>query len=250
MSAYPIKTYYEPLDILTCYADAFPPPLYQWQNMRTLEIFSGQRFNVSESMRGFNTSMRCQAQNQIQGFQYQAILFTDVNVQPLTTPTTPTTTPSTTTPPLDAPCRNLSGWWISDNPYTEMHLHVATGASARVTGFMRNYTDQQWVEIIGRTRLPDYAYLGLSAIWPYEIGVTGMSAECHRCSGVEVLITAGGWRSYYDSSSCGDGGSPAPYTAYRFRKLAEESDSAFLKTDFKVFNPTRDVSGQFGLQYQ
>jgi hypothetical protein len=249
MTASPIKPHYNPGDIITCNADAFPPPFYQWQDMRTLELFSAQHFNVSESMRGFNTTMRCQAQNLIQGFLHTQNIFIQVDVPLLTTPAT-TTTPLPTTPaPADAPCRNISGWWISDDPYAEMHLHVASGASARVTGFMRNYTDQQWVEIVGRTRLPDYAFLGLSAIWPYEIGVTGMSGECHRCFGVETIITAGGWRSYYDSSTCGHGGSPSPYTAYNFRKLGEESASSIYSPDFKVYKPTKEVSGKFGLKY-
>jgi len=221
MYAVPSKPSYQVGDLITCYADAFPPPFYQWQNMLSLVTYSTQVFNVTQDMVGFNTTLRCAAQNLIQGFLFSSNLFIFVDVPALTSPTTPPTTIPTTTPPLNAPCDNLTGWWISDDPYAEMRLTVPDDQTGRVLGFMRNFTDQQWVEVIGRTRLSDYAFIGLTTIWPYEVGVTGMSGECHKCSGIEKIYTAGGWRSSADSATCGDGGTPAPYTQYVFRRIPE-----------------------------
>jgi hypothetical protein len=245
----PLKPTYDVGDQVTCYADAFPPPFYQWQDMRTLEFFSTQTFTVTASMVGWNTTMRCQAQNLIQGFLFSADIFIQIYVPAPTTPTTPTTTQTTTPPPLDSTCFNISGWWRSEFPALEVHLTVASGQSARVTGFMRNGTDQQWIEVVGRTRLPDYRFLGLSAIWPYEIGVSGMSAECHRCSGVEVIIADTGIRSSADSVDCGDGGTPAPHTPYRLARVGSIGPQYFQSPDFKVYKPTREISGQFGVKF-
>jgi len=215
----PVKEFYVVGDVIACYADGHPPPFYRWQNMRTLNFTTSQNYTVNADDLGHNTTMRCQAQNLIQGFIYSDNIFVQMWAPLPTTPTTVPTTPPTTTPPFDAPCDNLTGWWISESPYAELNIIVASGVSGIVTGFLRNHTDQQWVEVIGRTRTTDYAYVGLSAIWPFDIGVTGMSGECHKCSGVEQIQTSGMWRSRTDSLACGHGGNPQPGIAYRFHRL-------------------------------
>jgi hypothetical protein len=192
MYAVPIRPSYQVGDIITCYADAFPPAFYQWQNMRTLEVFTSQSYNITEDDVGHNNTLRCQAQNLIQGFLYSANLFIYADVPVVTTPTT---TPTTTTPPAEGKCHNLTGWWLSEQPYAELHLRVPADQTAQVLGFIRNQTDQQWVEVVGRTQLGTYDYVGLTAIWPFEIGVTGMAGECHRCHGKEVILTGGLWRT-------------------------------------------------------
>jgi len=246
--AVPIKPIYQVGDQITCYADAFPPPFYQWQNMRTLEFFSSQVYTIQPEDDGFNTSLRCQAQNLIQGFLYSANLFISADLPVTTTPTTTVPTTPTTAPPFDAPCTNLTGWWISDDPYAELNIFVDPGTSGRIAGFLRNDTDQQWIEVIGRTRVNDWAYIGLTAIWFYDVGVTGLSGECHRCFGEERIMTAGMWRSRSDSSTCGDGGTPAPYTSYNFRRISSTM-SGVHKPDFKVKNPSAYISGRLGVQF-
>jgi len=246
--AVPIKPVYQVGDQITCYADAFPPPFYQWQNMRTLEFFTNQVYTISPEDDGFNTTLRCQAQNLIQGFLYSANLFVNADLPITTTPTTTQPTTPTTQAPFDSPCNNLTGWWISQDPYAELNIFVDAGSSGRVAGFLRNHTDQQWIEVIGRTRVADFAYLGLTAIWFYDVGVTGLSGECHRCYGEERIITSGIWRSRSDSVACGDGGSPSPHTAYDFRRLSSTM-SRIHEPDFKVQNPSEYISGRLGLKY-
>jgi len=114
-----------------------------------------------------------------------------------------------------------------------------------VAGFLRNGTDQQWIEVIGRVRNSDWAYIGLTAIWYYDVGVTGMSGECHRCYGEERIMTSGMWRARSDSSVCGDGGSPAPNTAYDFRRYSSTMKN-INDPDFVVRNPTDYISGRLG----
>jgi len=124
-----------------------------------------------------------------------------------------------TPPPAEAPCDELSGWWVAQFPPAELFMQSTSDLSGKMVGYMRNGTDQQWVEAVGRTRLTDNSYLGLSVIWPYQIGVTGMAAECHKCYGEEVIMTSGIWRSSMDSLACGDGGSPSPHTTYTFHRV-------------------------------
>jgi len=246
--AVPIKPVYEVGDQITCYADAFPPPFYQWQNMRTLEFYGDQVYTIQPDDDGFNTTLRCQAQNLIQGFLYSANLFIFADLPVITTPTTTVPTTPTTSAPFNADCTNLTGFWISQNPYAELNIFVESGSSGRVAGFLRNDTDQQWIEVIGRVRLADWAYIGLTAIWYYDVGVTGMAGECHRCFGEERIMTAGMWRSRTDSATCGDGGTPAPYTAYDFRRTSSTM-SNIHSPDFKVKNPTEFISGRLGLKH-
>jgi len=218
VDASPRKDNYEVGDTIVCDADSRPTPVYTWQNLVSLDLTYGQVFVVTAGMVGLNHSMRCQAQNVIQGFVFSNNTFVAVNVpSPTTTP--PTTTPTTTTPPpAEGPCDDLSGWWFAQFPQAELYLIGTGDNSGKMVGYMRNGSDQQWVEAVGRTRLTDNAYLGLSVVWPYQIGVTGMAAECHKCHGEEVIMTSGIWRSSMDSMACGDGGSPAPHTTYTFHR--------------------------------
>lgn len=245
MYAVPMKQQYAVGDLITCYADAFPAPFYQWANMITLEVFSSQIYNVTDMDVGLNTTLRCQAQNLIQGFLFSANLFVNVYVPPIIATTT---TPVPTTPPLEANCDNLTGWWLSLEPYAELHLRVPADQTGQVLGFMRNHTDQQWVEVVGRTRLGTYEYVGLTAIWPYEIGVTGMAGECHKCLGKEVIYTGGLWRSSYDSLTCGDGGAPSPNVMYQFNRVSDELYDIH-DPSFMVHRPSRHVSGSFGIKH-
>jgi len=250
MYAVPAKPFYEVGDQITCYADAFPSPFYLWQHMGTLVNTNSQVYTVVPSDVDGTHIIRCQAQNLIQGFLYTQNLFYTIYVPaPTTTPTTPTT-PPTTPAPAEANCDLLTGWWMSysPNPYAEMFLTVAAGQTGRVTGFMRNDTDQQWVEIVGRTRTSDYSFLGMSAIWPYEVGVTGMAGECHKCFGVEVLMTAGNWRASFDSHTCGDGGTPSAHTSFEFYRV-RIGPNRMHHPDFKVYRPTKEVSGALGLKH-
>jgi len=243
--AVPIKPVYQVGDQITCYADAFPPPFYQWQNMRTLEFYSSQVYTILPDDDGYNTTLRCQAQNLIQGFLYSANLFVNADLPVTTTPTTTQSTTPTTTAPFNSNCNNLTGWWISQNPYAELNIIVESGSSGRVTGFLRNQTDQQWIEVIGRTRINDFAYIGLTAIWFFDVGVTGLSGECHRCYGEERIMTAGMWRSRADSTGCGDGGTPSPYTSYDFRRIRNTMKSM---TYDDVNDPSEYISGRLGVR--
>jgi len=206
---------------------------------------------VTPNWLGLNSTLRCQAQNIIQGLIYSETYFMRCYVPGPTTPTTPSTLPPTTSPLPEGACSDLTGWWLSFEPYAELYLIVLGDSSGQVLGYMRNYTDQQWVEVIGRTRNSDHVFLGLSAIWPYEVGVTGLAAECHRCDGQEeVLQTAGVWRSRSDSSFCGDGGTPTPHTSYNFYRIGV--GPANFKTpmedpNFKVHSKTNMVSGRLGV---
>jgi len=249
MYAVPMRTNYEVGDQITCYADAHPTAFYLWQNMRDLENTNGQVYTIKASDLGhMNFSLRCQAQNLIQGFLMTGNLFIFINVPPITPPTTAPVTSPPTTPPPSAGCTDLTGWWLSEDPYAEMYIQVSQDMSGRVLGFMRNHTDQHWVEIIGRTRTSDFSLIGLTSIWPYEIGVTGMAAECHNCFGSEAIMTSGAWRSYTDSMVCGDGGTPAPHIGYVFNRVTIEPRSIH-HPDFKIYEPTRLVSGRLGITH-
>ena len=80
MYAEQMKSSYDVGDQIKCYADSFPESLYVWQNIRTFEWFYSQTFHVTGDMAGFNATMRCQAQNLIQGFIYSQDLFIPVFV--------------------------------------------------------------------------------------------------------------------------------------------------------------------------
>jgi hypothetical protein len=251
MFAVPMKPEYEIGDIITCYADAYPAAFYNWQNLETLDFSNEQTINVTANWLGLNSTLRCQAQNLIQSVVYTETYFMRAYVPGPSTPSTPSTTPATTTPLPEGACSDLTGWWLSTVPYAELYLYTLGESSGQVLGYMRNGTDQQWIEAVGRTRTSDYNFLGLTTIWPYEVGVTGLAAECHRCTGQEeVLITAGIWRSRDDSTVCGDGGLPTPHTAYRFSRVnigPQGHKSPLEHSNFKVYRPSKLISGRIGV---
>jgi hypothetical protein len=244
--AEPIKPYYVVGENITCTADAFPPATYSWQNMRTLQIYAGRVFTITPDMVGFNQTLRCEAKNTIQGFVYSDNLFVVAFVPTPTTATTPPSTQPTTTYPLVSNCNDLSGHWRSDNPYAEMILDLVDGGQiGEIIGIVKNETSTTWVEVVGTTRKNDFAYLGLSAIWPLDQGVTGWSGECHRCSGEEVILLDGMWRSIADSTSCGEGSRPVPRQAYELRRVGSTA-TALGKESLKVYKPT-NVSKRLGV---
>jgi len=242
----PIKEAYVVGEVLTCHSDAWPTAAYQYQNMRTLQFFLTQTFTITPDLLGTNQTMRCQAQNIIQGFVYSANIFTNVDVPVPTTPTTPTTTPSTTTAPAEGDCSHLSGHWRAVEPYADLLLDlIEDGEMGEVIGLFKNESDTVWVEVIGTVKREDYSILGLTAIWPFEQGVTSMAAECHSCHGVDVIIGDGMFRSAADSAMCGEGGPVNPHTPYRFNR-ANTIRSAVNDAIFDVHNPTR-ISERLGV---
>jgi len=201
---------------------------------------------ITGSLVGTNQTFRCQAQNLIQGFVYSQNHFTTVYVPTPTTPTTPTTTPSTTTAPAVADCSHLSGHWRATEPYADLLLDLIDGGEmGEVYGLFKNATDTVWVEVVGTVKREDFSLLGLTAIWPFDEGVTSMAGECHACHGVEVIIGDGMWRSAGDSVMCGDGGTPAPHPPYRFYR-AGSVQSALADVTLDVWHPSR-ISERLGV---
>jgi hypothetical protein len=241
----PVKATYDVGDVITCYADAYPPPFYGWQNWITNEVINSQSFTVDARYQGLNTTMRCQAQNLIQGLLRSANIFIAVYVPPATTTTTTTTPAPTTSPPLESDCFDLSGWWRSLYPYAEILLTVDPALTGKVVGYLKNDTAQHWVEVVGRTRLNDFAYVGISAIHPYDDGITGMSGECHRCSGEEVIIVSGLQRSYSESPTCGYGGPTGGVAEYTFHRVPTSVASVVGSPDFKVHPGSRGADKVF-----
>jgi len=123
---------------------------------------------------------------------------------------------------------------------------VPNSEIGEVRGILMNSSDTVWVEVIGTTRKSDFSYLGLSAIWPFSDGVTGMSGECHRCHGVEVIIIDGMLRSVEDRAGCGEASIPKPYTPYRFSRVGSLA-TALQREALSVWNPT-SISKQMGVQ--
>jgi len=244
--ATPVQAEYEVGDTITCTADSRPEATYFWQNMRTLEQIYSRYYTVGNDMIGFNTSMRCMAQNIIGGFVYSENLFHPVLVRAPTTPTTTTPPPPTTTFPPQADCTDLSGHWIANNPRAEFVIRVIPGSqTGEVEGVMKNNTETIWVEVVGTTRFPDFGYLGLASIWPFNDGVTGFSGECHRCHGLEMIIGSGMWRSRLDSVLCGHGGNPYVYEEFYFYR-AGTVRSALDGRELDVHNPTA-ISSRLGV---
>jgi hypothetical protein len=243
----PLKSVYQVGDTLTCYTDAYPEANYRWQNMRTLEETVGAVFTFPESLAGTNQSMRCQVQNVILGFVYYDNIFVASLVQGPTSATTTPTTPEVTTHPPVSNCNDFSGLWISDEPYAEMYLEMdPDGQVGEVTGIFKNRTDTTWVEVLGTVRRSDWSYIGLSAIWPLNDGITGLSGECHRCNGEEVIIGDGMIRAIAESSSCGEGSLPRIYEPYRFKRNKARSSAASLGP-VSVYSPT-NISKKLGVQ--
>jgi len=114
-----------------------------------------------------------------------------------------------------------------------------------VRGLVKNGTDTIWVEVVGTARRSDWSYIGLTSIWPLNDGITGMSAECHRCYGEEVIIMDGMLRSVAESVECGAGSTPSLYQQLRFVKIGTLADA--LKEPLSVWKPTK-ISKHMGIQ--
>lgn len=243
----PIKNSYEVGDTLTCNSDAYPEPTYRWQNLRTLDEFTGPVFTVTADLLGTNQTMRCQVQNNILGFIYSENFFVATFVPAVTTGTTTPSTPEPTTYPPVSTCSDFSGFWRSDEPFAELLLELDhNGQIGEISGIFRNRSDTIWVEVIGTARRSDWSYIGLSAIWPLNDGVTGLSGECHRCDGEEVIIGDGMIRAVSESASCGLGSIPKTYEPYRFKRVSSTAQ-AVAQGPVEVFKPT-NISRRLGLQ--
>lgn len=218
MYATPNKTFYEIGETITCYADAFPSPTYKWQNTRTNQVYPSQGFQVDASLEGTTQTMRCQAENVIQGFTYSGDVFLNVTVLMRTTTASPTAPLPTTTPPAIAACADVTGRWESTNAITaSLCLKVDNTADGQFIGQMRNNTDTYWIELVGRVREQGYDLLGMTGIWPGTAGVSSFVGECHACAGTEMLLVHHVQRSK-GTGACGVSGpltySPV-YTFYR-----------------------------------
>jgi len=243
----PIKSIYQVGDTLTCYTDAYPEAFYRWQNMRTLDETTGPVFTFGEELAGTNQSMRCQVQNIILGFVYSDNIFIPSLVQGPTTATTTPTTPVVTTHPPESNCEDLTGFWRSDQPFAELLLETDVDSQiGEIYGIFRNQSDTIWVEVIGTARRGDWSYIGLSAIWPLNDGVTGLSGECHRCNGVEVIIGDGMLRSVAESSECGAASLPRSFESYRFYRVSSKA-AAVAQGPVSVSIPT-NISKRLGVQ--
>jgi len=189
MQAFPLKQSYEVGDIIACTADAFPPPSYFWQNLRTNQITVGAQVRIDEAWQGFNQSMRCEARNTIETVIYSNNIFVPVDVNVVTTPTTTLPPTTTTPPPAEAPCTDLSGAWVSTTPTAaSLCIRLNTAMRGILTGLLKNGTDTYWVDIVGRTQEDQFDQVGFNGIWPADIGVSSFIGECHRCHGVEELL--------------------------------------------------------------
>jgi len=185
--------------------------------MRTNELHSGISVTVDNSWRGFNTTMRCEAQNTIEGTIYPNNYFHPVNVLPLTTPTTTTPTTTTTPPPAVAPCTDLSGPWVSDSPTrASLCVRLDLNNNAALTGLLKNGTDTYWVDIIGRSQLGKFDQVGFNGVWPINIGVSSFVGECHRCVGEEHMLV--NVVSKNKGAPCGNQGDIRYTTQYHFRR--------------------------------
>lgn len=185
----PQKPEYEPGDVLTCNADAFPFATYLWQNMITNEIFVGTTITVMDNWRGQVVVVRCEARNTIEGQIYSSNVFQNCSVPALTTPTTTTPTTTTTPPPAVAECTDLTGAWISTNPTAaSLCVRLDLSNNGLMTGLLKNSTDTYWVDILGRAQADKFDQVGFNGIWPLNIGVSSFVGECHRCFGIETLL--------------------------------------------------------------
>lgn len=219
LAASPIKVVYEAGDELTCTADAFPAATFLWQNLRTNQIFAGATIRIDESWRGYNQSLRCEARNTIEGTIYSNNLFIPVDVAPLTTTTTPVPTTTTTPPPAIAPCRDLTGAWISTSPTrASLCVRLDLNNQGLLTGLLKNGTDTYWVDIVGRAQSNKFDQVGFNGIWPIGLGVSSFVGECHRCFGQEQLLV--NVISRTKGMPCGTIG-PTQYTSQYFFTRSE-----------------------------
>ena len=217
IQATPIQDHYEPGDIITCTADAFPEATYNWANMRTLDVIPGREIRIEEAWRGYNQTLRCEARNEIEGTTYAANLFIAADVPALTSPPTTTPTTTTTAPPAVSECKDLTGGWESSKPtQAALCIRLNLESYGLLTGLLRNDTDTYWVDIVGRAQSTRFDQVGFNGIWPVNIGVSSFIGECHRCFGEEQLLVNVISRSQGDT--CGVAGRTQYTTQYLFTR--------------------------------
>lgn len=221
----PVQASYEIGDHIDCHADANPAATYYIQNLGTHETWDGNRVTITEQMVGVQ-ALRCNAANNISDTIYTNDLFFNITVNPRTTTPVPTTPTTTTPPPAEEPCGDLTGRWLAEQPHkVDMCLEINNDNYGRIVGVMRNATDTNFIEIRGRIVPHKYNQVGLTGIWPVNIGTLTFIGICNKCNGVEMLQMNGIVRRGTDNVACDDPG-PASYTAdYLFHKTSETCGS-------------------------
>jgi hypothetical protein len=203
---------------ITCYADAFPMATITWQSLLTGDWFSSQSFTTSADMVG-NQTMRCHAENLINGIQYYADYFIQVIVKPPLTTPTPGVSTTTTAPPAESNCFELTGRWEASNPKAVMCIWIDLNNNGVLMGLFKNGTDTYYADIYGRAQVNTWDQGGFSAIWPGTLGVTGHVFECRRCYGTEILTLNQIQRSDDSIDTCGDAGVTTSLPQFSFNRV-------------------------------
>lgn len=215
----PIQASYEVGQVLTCYADAVPLPSYTWTNLLTLVDYRSQSLTLTPDLVG-GLVLRCQVVNSVS----TANLFTNITVNPITTPTTPTTTTPAPTIPAIADCDDLSGRWQvqrSDGGLSILCINVDRTQNGLVRGLWWNDTNEPYfTEIIGRTRNDEFDEIGFTTMWADRSGVSSFAGECHKCRGVETLNVNAISRSSSDQAFCAEGGTVLISEQWNFDRVA------------------------------
>lgn len=216
----PVKTSYVVGETLTCSADALPPATYLWQNLRTNAIYSGATLTIPEPWEGYNQTLRCQAQNTIEGTNYPSNVFLNVDVPLITPPPTTTPAPTTTQAPAVSPCTDLTGAWKSTGPGTIYSLCIFIDLNNRgvMSGLMKMGNEPFWTDLYGRAQIGKFDQIGFNGIWPAPLGVATYAGECHRCFGTEVLLVNP--LSKTKGSPCGTGNPGSYESELKFERNA------------------------------
>lgn len=111
---------------------------------------------------------------------------------------------------------------------------------------MRNGTDPFLVEIQGLTMANDFGHLGFGAMYPLNLAVAGYVGECHRCFGVDVLVT-GMSRNRHNSTECGVSAGTSITNVYIFTRAGPVCGTEDTEV-FAVHHPGR-ISHLFGIKY-
>jgi len=219
MYSSPVYPEYEVGTTITCYADAFPIPTITWQSLRTNDWYNSQSFTITEDMVG-NQTMRCHAENIIQGIFYYEDYFIILYVKP--PPTTPSPGISTTTTPVPAEsnCFDLTGRWEATNPKAMMCIWIDFNYNGVLMGMFKNGTDTYYADIYGRAQVNTFDQGGFSAVWPGTIGVSGHVLECKRCYGTEIMTVSQILRSDATTQTCGDAGITNYLPDFKFYRVA------------------------------
>jgi hypothetical protein len=132
---------------------------YVWQNMRTLEWWLSNSFTIREDMVG-NQTMRCHAQNTINGVDYNADYFVELYVKPIPTTPTPGVSTTTTAVPAESDCRDLTGRWEATNPKATMCIWLDFSRNGVLTGLLKNGSDTYYADIYGRAQVNTFSQGG------------------------------------------------------------------------------------------